>query len=375
MRLVYGVAALVAAGAVAAVALPGRGGGDLLLASSFRTYERSASDPAPQRLPRGREPVQVRATRVLGDSTSFGFIDDVAVIGNQLLLLDRYGSKPILFMDLADGRITRAFGGRGDGPGEYRWARSIDRVEHGPYAGTWVYDIQSGRLTQFDLDVRQQTPRRMLRAPSGLYSPVWFGDTLVSNGLFSQEMLQYFTESDKEMRKVRTAGHTPFGREVEDVAMILNRTIMAVPPSRTKMAAAYRYTSRVDFFDASGRLMHSAAGPTEITPYYRVVPDPRSKMNRWVPLRETAYAYLDVDATDEFVYALFTGRSHKDYKDTYDLGDQVHVFTWDGRLADVWKLDEAVTRIEVDVEGGRLFGARELPYPSLIEYRLPASAR
>lgn len=371
-KLHWTVAALlVVGGAVAALGGSARqGGGDVLLASSFRTYD-GDDNPRTQRLPEGRKPVPLPATRVLGDSVSFSFIDDMALIGSEMLLLDRHGSQPLLFMDLRSGNIVRAVGRRGRGPGEYLWARAIDRVAEGPNAGTWIYDIQQGRLTLYDPEAREERPRRMVRAPTALYTPVWLGDTLVGNGLFPREMLRKYALRKDAMEEVAKAGETPFTRELQDIAMILNRTTVAVPPSRQGMVAAYRYTSRLDFYDRGGRRLHSAAGLRAVVPTYRVVPDPRSKMNRWVPLRETSYAYLDVDATDRFVYALFAGRSHQDYRDSYDAGNRVEVFTWDGRLQHVWELGEDVSRLEVDPATGKMYGAREVPFPSVVEFRLP----
>ncbi|HEY0018401.1 MAG TPA: BF3164 family lipoprotein [Longimicrobium sp.] len=371
-KLLWTAAALlVAGGAVAALGLSARPGGDVLLASSFRTYDDDDDTPRVQRLPEGRNPVPLSATRVLGDSVSFGFIDDIALMGPELLLLDRYGPKALLFMNLRSGQITRAAGRRGRGPGEYLWARSIDKVPDGPNAGTWIYDMQQGRFTVYDAAARDDRPRRIVRAPTGLYSPVWLGDTLTGNGMFPQEMLRKYVLENDVMKEVAKAGTTPFTRELRDIAMILNRTTVAVPPSRRGMVAAYRYTSRLDFYDRAGRRLHSATGLRSVVPTYRVVPDPRSRLNRWVPLRETSYAYLDVDATDRFVYALFAGRSHKDYRDSYDAGNRVEVFTWDGRLQHVWELGEDVSRIEVDPVTGNMYGAREVPFPAVVEFRLP----
>jgi len=356
------LAVCVGAAAYGAMAPAGRGP-----ARASRSYQRGDGDPRPQEIPASARRPRLRAVRELGDSLAFAFVQDLSLVDGRLLVLDASARHPVTTVDPATGRVEQGYGQRGPGPGEFLWLRGAE-----PAGGrqVWLNDLQAGRMTLYDLSRPGGAVVRTLRTPVGLYQPLHLGDTLVSNGLFPGEILRFFVEDGGELREVRRAAPTPFGREVPDVAMILNRTTLAASPRRDRLVGAYFYANRLDFYDRHGRLTAVAAGPREFAPTYRVVPDPREKMIRWVPTGETRYGYVDVAATDDRVYALFAGRPNgadTDRMAAFD-GTEVHVFDWNGALLDVMPLDLPVGKIAVDAATHTLYGMRRDPYPVVVQF-------
>lgn len=333
-------------------------------ANADKEYRADGETPRAQRIPASARQPRLRPVRELGDSLDFAFANHLAVWNGKLLVLDIVAQHPVTAIDVATGRVDRAYAKRGRGPGEFLWAKSVDQVNENH---VWINDLQAGRMLLYDMDAGREI--RTLRTPVGLFEPVRIGDTLVSNGLFPGEILRFFVEDEGELRQVRTAVPTPFGREHPDVRMILNRTTLAASPSRQRLAAAFFYANRIEIYDRHGRRTAVSAGPRDLTPTYRVVPDPRQKLMRWVPTDETRYGYVDVEATESRVYALFAGRRSGDIRnlDAFD-GTEVHVFDWNGRLVEVMPLDAPVTHIAVDAASHTLYGLRRVPYPIVLQF-------
>jgi hypothetical protein len=333
-------------------------------ANPGKQYRADESGPRAQAIPAGARQPHLRPVRELGDSLSFAFANHIGWWNGKLVVLDISARHPVMVVDPASGKVDRAYSLRGGGPGEFLWAKSAD-----PAGGSnvWINDLQAGRITLYDMGAGKEV--RTLRTPVGLFEPVRLGDTLVSNGLFPGEILRFFVENRSELRQVRAAAPSPFGREHPDVRMILNRTTLAASPSRQRLVAAFFYANRLEFYDRHGRRTALAAGPRDFPPTYRVVPDPRERLMRWVPTDETRYAYMDVAATDARVYALFAGRRSGGIRnlDAFD-GTEVHVFDWSGRLVEVMPLDVPVTHIVVDGAAHTLYGLRRDPYPIVVQF-------
>ena len=315
------------------------------------------------------DPVRtLKTVRVLGDSMAFGRIEDLEPMDARLLVLDTQGRNRVALLDTATGAVVDTGGRVGQGPGEYITPKAIDPA--GP-SRAWVYDFQAGRLSLVDLAHLAAKPTRMLRADAGLFNPVWMGDTLVANGLFAGELLRFYTNQGTSTVVAHAAGRPAFTRVPPEVALHLNRSALAVNPGRTRIAQAFLFTSRLQFYGRDGRILRTLAGPEEVTPDYRVVPDRREHISRFVRSDRTRFSYLDVAATDRLVYALFSGRSRGEYDDRAYTADQLHVFTWEGTLVGIWKLDQDVYRIAVDPRTGVLYGARDLPYPAVVRFERP----
>ena len=53
--------------------------------------------------------------------------------------------------------------------------------------------------------------------------------------------------------------------------------------------------------------------------------------------------------------------------DNLFVGDELHVFGWDGTLVGTWRLPEAVSSFRLDETRRRLYAVRPSPTPSVLE--------
>lgn len=306
--------------------------------------------------------------RTFGDSLSFARISGLAVVGDRLLATDRMMSEHVAVVDLRSGEVERHFGRHGEGPGEFRdpaWAFAAP----GPAPEAWVYDFQNRRFARIRLDAEPGSEVReevRLNVDASLESPVWTRDGIISNGVFPD--YTFLVLSRTGTPRARLAAEPPFTeRHVPDWngRRLLNRSFMAVDGAAERIALAYQFAPRIDFFTIDGARYGSVEGPRRTTPRWRM----RDGRFTWEDANEMAY--WSVRATDRYVYALFCGCR----LDEQRLPDRVHVFRWNGDLVGELALDRPVMALAVSADDERLYGAIEEPYPTIGEWTLPAELR
>ena len=68
-----------------------------------------------------------------------------------------------------------------------------------------------------------------------------------------------------------------------------------------------------------------------------------------------SYYYRDVQSSDDFIFALWSGKQIKEYKMEEGM-DEVHVFDWDGNMIKKIRLSEPVQKIFLDTKRNVLYG-------------------
>jgi TolB-like 6-blade propeller-like len=140
-------------------------------------------------------------------------------------------------------------------------------------------------------------------------------------------------------------------------------------PDRTRLALVTRHADRLEIYRADGTLAARATGPRGFEPVYSVARNPRGE-----PIfgsgRDLRFGYVDVAATEERIYALYSGRTRGQAPGRANFGRWVHVYDWSGRLHEVLGLDSDVLGIAVSADGGTLYAVRHEPAPALVAYPL-----
>lgn len=302
-------------------------------------------------------------TRHLGDTLSFGLITAVHPVGKYLVAVDRFTSPHILVLDREHGELRGRFGRDGEGPGEFRDPSGIFVVDH-ESREFWIYDFSNGRATLVRLDPlgEAQVQRHLrLQADHSLETPAWVGDGIVATGLFPDFALLVMDKSGVPRRRV--GSDLPHAQLASlQGGLQANRSFMAVSPKRDRLALAYQFASRIDFFTPIPERYGMVQGPRATQLRYRAV----GNRLRWEDDNEVAY--WGADATDDYVFFGFCGCP---VRNGDELPDRLHVFRWNGDFVAEIALDRPLMAFSVAPDGTRLYGAFVEPYPGLGEWRLP----
>lgn len=312
--------------------------------------------------------------QVLTSDSALGLPGRIEVVGRNVVVVDQAADSIIHVLDRTDGNLIRSFGRRGGGPGEYQGVWSVAAVP-GSDDEFWIWDVGSRRLTHVDLgedfvDGGGPGERSVnVAAEVPILDPVLVEDRWVAVG-FMEEGRFAFLDHDGNM--VGTGGALPPGDDElpASVRQQVNQSSLAAKPDRSLLAVVTRHFDRLEIYRPDGTLVVSRTGPFDIQPEYevRMAEGRRPGIASGGDLR---FGYVGVAATDDRIYALFSGRVRAGFPPGEAVyAEYVHVYDWEGTLLGALKLDAPSLSLAVDPAGEALYALRYDPVPAVVRYPL-----
>lgn len=321
------------------------------------------------------------AGRLLTDTVSLALPTALALTPDGLVVaVDARAPEAVRVFDPA-GTLVARLGREGSGPGEFVSAVSVFGRPGHP-GELWVFDTRLERVVQLRAETLRGRPTAVeafaseVKLQPGLVveAPRWLDDsTLVAlNPMLAAGEGRFIRFGANGVRRGTMGEPPPESRESWGSAFVRQQAWggeMAVHPSRPLFVLASRYAGRLEAFDRDGAVRVRFRVPQAFDPDFAPAQD-GINMERG---RDFRFGYLDVAATERYVYALFSGRLQRDRSVPPDEADQVHVFDWQGRLERVIRLDTPIGHLAVDPAGATLYGTRLDPHPQVVAFSLPAS--
>ena len=81
------------------------------------------------------------------------------------------------------------------------------------------------------------------------------------------------------------------------------------------------------------------------------------------------YYFMDVCLTDDYVYALYSGKQRDDELEACQ-SNLIRVYDWDGTLVKKLQLDIDVQQIAVTKDNRKVYAIADLPDPVLVIFKL-----
>ncbi len=221
-----------------------------------------------------------------------------------------------------------------------------------PY-GMLAYDEDLNRLTDIQLDSTGDV--RIGALASLPTAPMPSALTSFGNGY-----LGWVSDSNARWMIIRRGES---GRRLVDGPLLGNGSVpysqrvlasanlkVCVKPDQTKFAVLYGSAGRIELHDSSAALLDLAATPDSSNGDFEL----KDGVARWNRHR---YYYSDCAATDQYLFALFSGQVEGVGVEMAYAGDRVQVFDWSGALRGVLALPFRVARMAVDAEQRSLYGS------------------
>lgn len=239
----------------------------------------------------------------------------------------------------------------------------------------WAYDYGHQTLIALNPDHFADPVENRLRLASNLVQP-----TKTSGGVIAAttdpSSLKFFAPDTAEsgplqtLRLIRSVDARVYPQAHQGIAVHVNRTSLAHDAGQRRTALAYVFVNRIQIFDRDGVLEHSIAGPDEVPLIFSAV---HREVQGKAPLgfRMTAHtrmAYVDIATAGDRVVGLFSGRTARAGAADWNAADQLHVFSWEGRLLGRWRLDTAITKLDFDETGTVMYGVTASPTPQLVQF-------
>lgn len=174
------------------------------------------------------------------------------------------------------------------------------------------------------------------------------------------------TASRVETPIAKTSGGVlPFPVMSPEISKWLNRTEIAVDARSGRFALAFWFVSRLHIYSSARHLEMALAGPLEVRLDF-AMHRARTGQVGFLRTQETRPAYIGVTADGDFIYALFSGRAFGEFGARHLMGDELHVYGWDGRYHGRWRLEQDVSTISL--HGTRLYGVASFPDEHVVEF-------
>lgn len=290
-------------------------------------------------------------------------------LGDEMIIMDYMADSLFHRVDLRSGKYLGMFGAKGQGPDEFIHPYSIHRYGKD---GICCYDDmrQEVRLIRKDsLSRAMQTRTLLKRNDYWAFDVIPYGNWFIANGCFNDLQFGLF---DKDGRLVEAVGELLYKDEEErkidpkNRAMAYQGTLRITEQGKVAFAAnnhkiillyriaGGRLTDRSEIIDWYGEYMPDLS-VGEGT--YSVVHNGRLPM-----------AYRDLAVTEDCLYALYSGRSFKDYGLRQQECPYVYVYDWSGRQLALYELDLPIQCLCVDEEARRIYGIANNPDPELVYF-------
>ncbi len=298
-------------------------------------------------------------TRYLLGNHNLGAVLTLLSVNGLVIISDPLGESRIVALSLETGDEVFATGRSGDGPGEYQMpllcgantegelcvfdarALKVDELELGDFGFSLV---SSHRMVFTDGRIR-----RILRDSRGTLAVPGSGRPT----LFTM---------DSDWNREATIQLPPIeGLDMSMLAAVPAAAFDAslLPGADWKAVVAYKYASRLDFVSVSTGEVETTHGPVSVEV-------------EWDPRRGTTeaseVAYVDIDATPLYVFALFSGTST-------GVASSIHVFDQTGAFIEAIPLGVPVSAIAVDITQKVILGAVSDPEPGVVVFDLPVRFR
>jgi hypothetical protein len=288
---------------------------------------------------------------------SLGRAFTIQEAGDFLVIKNNLFESKLTAVSFLDPTQIYHFGKPGEGPNELiNFGPILTSPEH-----IEVYDGAKMTLIEFDLNGiggdAELTGNPLFRTKlSGIISMVKLSDEYyLASGIFPEGRLCLM---DKEGNIHSYLGTYPIqGDAAKELPFhilgMAYQSLMCKQDNGNRVALATRYAETMQIYewDPLTQTVNDVRLISNSSPMFTTA-DINGTPN-FSPDKDTRWGYIDVDASDKYIYALYSGRLQSQDNMFY-AGNQIHVFDWDGNAIYQLHLDDH-EGTSLAVKGDKLF--------------------
>ncbi len=273
-----------------------------------------------------------------------------------------YGSDSLVHcFSTQDHNYLGAMAIRGNGPEEFL---SVSNISFSSDSNDfWIYDVTkqtwSGKpmhSLRDDASNKERYKTLNLRNTQikGLTNPFWIGDTFVANSLFKYKERFFIFDSTGIQVKAIINPNLDFTQTGnEGVLADIFSTHLAITPNQKDIVLAGRYLDLLEIYDLNGNLQIMLKGPEKgfDLRFDKKRSDENSTL---VKSPDTKRSYLAVKATDDKIYALYSGKTKKD-KEHYSYSKVIYTFTNAGKPLTKYILDTPISDFVINKQQNKIY--------------------
>lgn len=292
----------------------------------------------------------------------------VAKFDSLYVVLNKDGRNKLSIYNL-DGELLHAFlpTGINADQGLYFLTMNIDRE-----GILTAYDFGNSKLIELNLNDINKTDfgPTFTAFPKEQHhlSVAKNGNTMISTGLFEQgrycltnEDGQHFGLSYPETEK-----HRKIDQKQKSILYASN--ITKIKPDGKHFVCANMQSGILDIGTIhSNNLINRKI---ELNLYSPLVSMSTQRLRPVAYSTDNLFGFCDVEVSDEYIYALYSGKSYRSNKEDFFYGRRIVVFDWEGNHIRTYSLPTPFKSIFYNKDENAIYGLTDKPKTSLIKYAL-----
>ena len=297
-------------------------------------------------------------------------------INNYLVILDPFNNNNTLkLIDPSTNSIIKSFGKKGRGPGEFISPSSLTKIENQSNSFE-LYDINLRKIIEYSIDSvinsKNYFPnfKKNFSQPTGSLTGVISLDSVyVGIGIFEQG--KYLLIDKKNLIKSYELNY-PEDKSRKDSknkhkAMAYQGKIVKRPKHNEFVFAS----SNCDYLEIckydNGELTEVKEAIT-YHPKYTIQTKAKGFGIQWDA--DNPNGYVDMRVSENYIFALYSGRTFNEYKFDVAYGEHLLVYDWKGNPIKYFKLDTPLQCISSPNINNEIFGIANIPEPRIIKLKL-----
>lgn len=304
---------------------------------------------------------------------NLGRVYDLGITGDYMYVRNDWSETLLTLIKISDKRDIYSFGIRGDAPNELInpgpvifHPHSID-IFDGSQMALLRYDVDS--ITMGDSLAQEVLFRTNL---PGIISLVNLPNSnyYVASGVFQEGRFCLLDEKGAECAYL---GNYPTDEDLTEIPFhvlgMAYQSLMCTQfaGNRTALVTRYGGILQIHEWDLSKKTAKEICCINNFSP--RLVTKDMNGTPNFRPDEKTRWGYLSVAATHEYIFALYSGRFQKE-ENAFYIGNEVHVFDWDGNPCYLLNLDCEGSSLAVNENKLFVLAEYENEGNDIVEYNL-----
>lgn len=292
----------------------------------------------------------------------------LTVTDSLILLCD---SKTDSLFHLVDRRNkkVKSFGKRGNGPNEFLFPTSL---YHYP-EGDSLCMMDSNKRSLYSLRfVSDKTPKffRILNDKETFHCIVlpMSKHRYISSGVYNDARFYLLDETGNVIDQYETFPYRD-EKEQQISKVVLSQAYDGNMTSDTegeRFAVACYNAKMIAFYKIENNKIVLVKEVNDEYPDYKYSDKHYQGISRYA-----LTGYISVTASNNYVYALYSGKSYGEHGDLSSVGTSIWVYDWMGILVSQLELDVPVSMIQVLEDDKSLYAIVSTPEPEIVKFDLP----
>jgi len=301
---------------------------------------------------------------------------DLTLSRDFLIIIDANIAPAIHVIDRNNLNNINSFGREGRGPGEFLspWTITTSKSDK---KNVWVYDNILSRFSSFIIEMKTDSVDKANEALITLDSsegrPVnaaMLNDsTIVSTGIFHERRIKYFNKDGGIKKSVGDLPHiepspsvfnffTGYRKIPNNVLQHAYQSKIKSRPDGLYFAIATRHANLIEIYKHHGEKVLEIRGIKDDVPKIDIMNvQGNSVLNQGID--DFYFGYIDLKTSNSKIYGLYSGRKNADGH-AY-LGNEIHIFNWNGELLKILEFNQYLIAIEIDEMAGKIYGIEHYP--------------